>query len=272
MTENDDRTPADQSPTCSSTYPSASSSRPRRCCPSLRARSRPRTRNARLFGQFAVRQGEAEVRRRLASSSRPPGSCGRSASCRVTTRIATALAKLTRPAPAPLRCGPTILGGQGRTSRAGTRRRRPRHTDYDSLSASRMVTRPGLTSTSSRRSVPTRWRTAAARRSSTRSSSYNSDDRRSVPRHCARGGSRTAAEADIPQVATLWRSLPRRKLGQKGGALWAAARAARAAGGDVAVGPGPARPRGGRGDARRGGGGLRRGARPRRFWTAGCWA
>ena len=66
MTENDDRTPADQLADLLVYIPIGLFFEAPTLLPKLAEQGRVHTRNARLFGQFAVRQGEAEVRRRLA--------------------------------------------------------------------------------------------------------------------------------------------------------------------------------------------------------------
>jgi len=150
VTENDDRTPADQLADLLVYAPIGLFFEAPALLPKLAEQGRVHTRNARLFGQFAVRQGEAEVRRRLAEFEEQ------------TTGLLRALGVLPggdqdrgddgaggADAPAPER-------GAARSDRspaATVEQAEPGPdvadlaiTDYDSLSASHVVTRlPGLT-------------------------------------------------------------------------------------------------------------------------------
>ena len=117
--------------------------------PKLAEQGRVHARNARLFGQFAVRQGEAELRRRVAGFEQQTSGLLRALGVLPDER---SHATVDRAPPA---------GRDGAASRAaGTRAReaapQPTEagpdvadlaiTDYDSLSASQVVTRlPGLT-------------------------------------------------------------------------------------------------------------------------------
>jgi hypothetical protein len=150
VTDNDDRTPADQLADLLVYIPIGLFFEAPTLLPKLAEQGRVHTRNARLFGQFAVRQGEAEVRRRLAGFEEQ------------TTGLLRALGVLPS--------DDTDRGGDGAgqadapaPTRAAVRPdRSPAATvepaepgpdvadlaipDYDSLSASHVVTRlPGLT-------------------------------------------------------------------------------------------------------------------------------
>jgi hypothetical protein len=149
VTENDDRTPADQLADLLVYIPIGLFFEAPTLLPKLAEQGRVHTRNARLFGQFAVRQGEAEVRRRLAGLEEQ------------TTGLLRALGVLPGDdtdrgdgaggvdAPAPERAAV-------RSDRSPAARIEPAEPgpdvadlaipDYDSLSASHVVTRlPGLT-------------------------------------------------------------------------------------------------------------------------------
>lgn len=149
MTDNDDRTPADQLADLLVYIPIGLFFEAPTLLPKLAEQGRVHTRNARLFGQFAVRQGEAEVRRRLAGFEEQ------------TTGLLRALGVLPSDdtdrgggagqadAPAPARAAV-------RPDRSPAARVEPAEPgpdvadlaipDYDSLSASHVVTRlPGLT-------------------------------------------------------------------------------------------------------------------------------
>ncbi len=133
--------------------------------PKLAEKGRVQARNARLFGQFAVRHGEAEVRRRVSgleeqatgllrmfgvlddpesdhqstggSAAETASADGRSASpAAATGRIETVAAPVTVPA----------ASGNGHAPSAPPAVADLAITDYDSLSASQVVTRlEGLT-------------------------------------------------------------------------------------------------------------------------------
>ena len=147
MTENDDRTPADQLADLLVYVPIGLFFEAPTLLPKLAEQGRVHTRNARLFGQFAVRQGEAEVRRRLAGFEEQ------------TTALLRAFGVLPgddndrsgdgADAPAPER----TVARSNRSPAATAEPAEPGPdvadlaiTDYDSLSASQVVTRlPGLT-------------------------------------------------------------------------------------------------------------------------------
>jgi hypothetical protein len=147
VTDNDERTPADQLADLLVYVPIGLFFEAPTLLPKLAEQGRVHTRNARLFGQFAVRQGEAEVRRRLAGFEEQ------------TTGLLRALGLL--PADDEDRGGdgtdmrapePTAgRAGRGLTTAAVPTDPGPdvadlAITDYDSLSASQVVTRlPGLT-------------------------------------------------------------------------------------------------------------------------------
>jgi hypothetical protein len=149
VTENDDRTPADQLADLLVYAPIGLFFEAPTLLPKLAEQGRVHTRNARLFGQFAVRQGEAEVRRRLAGFEEQ------------TTGLLRALGLL--PADdedqGPGSGGVDTLaperaaGLSDGSAAASTETSGPlidvadlAITDYDSLSASQVVTRlPGLT-------------------------------------------------------------------------------------------------------------------------------
>ncbi|MGH9216341.1 MAG: hypothetical protein ACRDZS_08805, partial [Acidimicrobiales bacterium] len=114
--------------------------------PKLAEQGRVHTRNARLFGQFAVRQGEAEVRRRLAGFEQTTGllralgllpdddqdRTGDATHTRAPERAASRSDRTTAVAEEAAEPGPDVADLA--------------ITDYDSLSASQVVTRlPGLT-------------------------------------------------------------------------------------------------------------------------------
>jgi hypothetical protein len=150
VTENDDRTPADQLADLLVYAPIGLFFEAPTLLPKLAEQGRVHTRNARLFGQFAVRQGEAEMRRRLAELEEQ------------TTGILRALRVL--PGDDEVRRGGDADGtgaparqheaAQPEPSLAAAVEAAERGpdvadlaiTDYDSLSASQVVTRlPGLT-------------------------------------------------------------------------------------------------------------------------------
>jgi hypothetical protein len=153
VTESDDKTPVDQIADMLLYAPIGLFFEAPSLLPKLAEQGRVHARNARLFGQLAVRQGEAEVRRRLADfeeqttgllrafgvlpddrrdgAERAERADGESASTPRAT--ATGPASVTPgPVAAPAAPGPDV-GDLAIT-------------DYDSLSASHVVTRlPGLT-------------------------------------------------------------------------------------------------------------------------------
>lgn len=147
MTENDDRTPADQLADLLVYAPIGLFFEAPTLLPKLAEQGRVHTRNARLFGQFAVRQGEAEVRRRLAGFEEqttgllralgllPDDDQGRStdgADTSASERTAARSDRAPDVVPQPAEPGPDVADLA--------------ITDYDSLSASQVVTRlPGLT-------------------------------------------------------------------------------------------------------------------------------
>ncbi|MGH9287073.1 MAG: hypothetical protein ACRD0V_02045, partial [Acidimicrobiales bacterium] len=73
MTEGEDRSPVDQIADLLVYVPIGLFFEAPTLLPKLAEQGRVHTRNARLFGQFAVRQGEAEVRRRLAGFEQTTG-------------------------------------------------------------------------------------------------------------------------------------------------------------------------------------------------------
>jgi hypothetical protein len=149
VTENDDRTPADQIADLLVYAPIGLFFEAPTLLPKLAEQGRVHTRNARLFGQFAVRQGEAEVRRRLAGFEEQ------------TTVLLRAFGLLPTddedhgPSSGGLdTLAPERAAGLADPSAAAsTEMSEPlvdvadlAITDYDSLSASQVVTRlPGLT-------------------------------------------------------------------------------------------------------------------------------
>jgi hypothetical protein len=150
VTENDDRTPADQLADLLVYAPIGLFFEAPTLLPKLAEQGRVHTRNARLFGQFAVRQGEAEVRRRLAGFEEQ------------TTGLLRALGVLPGDdedrgddgaaragAPAPARAAARMERSQPTVAQPvapGPDVADLAITDYDSLSASQVVTRlPGLT-------------------------------------------------------------------------------------------------------------------------------
>jgi hypothetical protein len=149
VTDNDDRTPADQLADLLVYIPIGLFFEAPTLLPKLAEQGRVHTRNARLFGQFAVRQGEAEVRRRLAGLEEQTtgllralgvlpgddtdrgddGADGASAPTRERVAVRSDRSPAARVEPAP---GPHVADLA--------------IPDYDSLSASHVVTRlPGLT-------------------------------------------------------------------------------------------------------------------------------
>ncbi|MGH9227718.1 MAG: hypothetical protein ACRD07_03125 [Acidimicrobiales bacterium] len=156
MTENDDRTPADQLADQLADLlvyaPIGLFFEAPTLLPKLAEQGRVYTRNARLFGQFAVRQGEAEVRRRLAGVEEqttallralgvlPDDDQDRSTDgteTRSRERAATRSDRSPAAVPESAAPGPDVAG-LAVTDLAII--------DYDSLSASQVVTRlPGLT-------------------------------------------------------------------------------------------------------------------------------
>jgi hypothetical protein len=147
VTEGEDKSPVDQIADLLVYVPIGLFFEAPRLLPKLAEQGRVHTRNARLFGQFAVRQGEAEVRRRLAGFEEQ------------TTGLLRALGLL--PDDDEDRTGDTThtraavraASLSDRTTAAAEEAAEPEPdvvdlaiTDYDSLSASQVVTRlPGLT-------------------------------------------------------------------------------------------------------------------------------
>jgi hypothetical protein len=147
VTENDDRTPADQIVDLLVYAPIGLFFEAPTLLPKLAEQGRVHTRNARLFGQFAVRQGEAEMRRRLVGFEEQ------------TTGLLRALGVLPDDDQDRGTDGADMLSPE-RAARRSYRAPAPAPeqaepepdvvdlaiTDYDSLSASQVVTRlPGLT-------------------------------------------------------------------------------------------------------------------------------
>ena len=150
MTENDDRTPADQLADLLVYAPIGLFFEAPALLPKLAEQGRVHTRNARLFGQFAVRQGEAEVRRRLAGLEEqttailralgvlPDHDQDRGADGAGGAHAATAERAALRSQRSPAAIVEPAQPGPDVADLAIT--------DYDSLSASQVVTRlPGLT-------------------------------------------------------------------------------------------------------------------------------
>jgi hypothetical protein len=147
VTENDDRTPADQIVDLLVYAPIGLFFEAPTLLPKLAEQGRVHTRNARLFGQFAVRQGEAEMRRRLAGFEEQ------------TTGLLRALGVLPDDDQDRGTDGADTLSPERPASRSdrapapAPEQAEPEPdvvdlaiTDYDSLSASQVVTRlPGLT-------------------------------------------------------------------------------------------------------------------------------
>jgi hypothetical protein len=153
VTENDDRSPtdqlADQLADLLVYIPIGLFFEAPTLLPKLAEQGRVHTRNARLFGQFAVRQGEAEVRRRLAGFEEqttgllralgvlPGDDSDRGDDGARTDAPATERAAVRSDRSAPARVEPAEPGPDAADLAI---------TDYDSLSASHVVTRlPGLT-------------------------------------------------------------------------------------------------------------------------------
>src|ERR687892_639134 len=177
-----------------------------RLLPKLAEQGRVHTRNARLFGQFAVRQGEAEVRRRLAGFEEQTSGLLRALGLLPDDRGATNGAEAPAPAP-PAATSP----GAQQARQAAPRATEPGPavddlaiTDYDSLSASHVVTRlpGGRTAVRSRAQLVTAEPEAPLG---------------TAPEEAAR----TAVEADIPHLVELAGAAAEEKVRQKGGAIWA---------------------------------------------------
>ena len=148
MTERNDKTPVDQIADLFVYAPIGWFFEAPKLLPKLAEQGRVHTRNARLFGQFAVRQGEAELRRRLAGFEEQTSGLLRALGLLPDDRGATNGAEAPAPAP-PAATSP----GAQQARQAAPRATEPGPavddlaiTDYDSLSASHVVTRlPGLT-------------------------------------------------------------------------------------------------------------------------------
>jgi hypothetical protein len=146
VTDDEDKSPADQLADLLVYVPIGLFFEAPTLLPKLAEQGRVHTRNARLFGQFAVRQGEAELRRRLAGFEQQ------------TTGLLRALGLLpddedhtggTTHPPAPERTASRSVTPADVAPAApdpGPDVADLAITDYDSLSASQVVTRlPGLT-------------------------------------------------------------------------------------------------------------------------------
>jgi hypothetical protein len=147
VTKDDDKSPVDQIADLLVYVPIGLFFEAPTLLPKLAEQGRVHTRNARLFGQFAVRQGEAEVRRRLAGFEEqttgllralgmlPDDDEDRSTDGSATRAPERAVGRTdpsSQAAPGPVEPGPDVADLA--------------ITDYDSLSASQVVTRlPGLT-------------------------------------------------------------------------------------------------------------------------------
>ena len=147
MTEREDKSPVDQLADLLVYVPIGLFFEAPTLLPKLAEQGRVHTRNARLFGQFAVRQGEAEVRRRFAGFEEQ------------TTGLLRALGLLPdddqdRTGDATRTHAPERAASRSYRTPAVAREAADvgpdvaelAITDYDSLSASQVVTRlPGLT-------------------------------------------------------------------------------------------------------------------------------
>jgi hypothetical protein len=112
--------------------------------PKLAEQGRVHARNARMFGQFAVRHGEAEVRRRMGDLEEQAMGLLRLFGV-VADEPPAPVADEPAPVPAPATGAAATIGGNGRAP-AGPAVDDLAITDYDSLSASQVVTRlEGLT-------------------------------------------------------------------------------------------------------------------------------
>lgn len=147
MSEGEDRSPIDQIADLLVYVPIGLFFEAPTLLPKLAEQGRVHTRNARLFGQFAVRQGEAEVRRRLAGFEEQTTGLlralgllpdddhdlsGDATHTRVAERAAEPSDRTSATTTAVAEAGPDAIDLA--------------ITDYDSLSASQVVTRlPGLT-------------------------------------------------------------------------------------------------------------------------------
>jgi hypothetical protein len=109
--------------------------------PKLAEQGRVHVRNARLFGQFAVQHGEAELRRRLAAVEGPATGLLRAVGLLPPTGNGQS------PATRPAADGGAAPAGEADTSAESTLDAADLAiTDYDSLSATQVVQRlPGLT-------------------------------------------------------------------------------------------------------------------------------
>jgi hypothetical protein len=113
--------------------------------PKLAEQGRVHARNARLFGQFAVRHGEAEVRRRVGGLEEQA-----SGLLRLFGLVADDDAEPQSDAPSPVREVTPLVTSRGPSGNGQDPPSPPADdlaiTDYDSLSASQVVTRlEGLT-------------------------------------------------------------------------------------------------------------------------------
>jgi hypothetical protein len=113
--------------------------------PKLAEQGRVHANNARMFGQFAVRHGEAEVRRRLEELEEQAGGILRLLGLAGDEPAAEPDAPAARPRRTVVEPAATAPSGNGQTPPAPAADELA-ITDYDSLSASQVVTRlEGLT-------------------------------------------------------------------------------------------------------------------------------
>jgi hypothetical protein len=146
MTENADKSPVDQIADLFVYAPIGWFFEAPKLLPKLAEQGRVHTRNARLFGQFAVRHGEAEVRRRLAGFEEQTSGLLRALGLLPDDRNgATNGAEASPSAPSAARAARAEQAAPEATE-SGPAVDDLAITDYDSLSASHVVTRlPGLT-------------------------------------------------------------------------------------------------------------------------------
>jgi hypothetical protein len=142
VTENADKGPVDQIADLFVYAPIGWFFEAPKLLPKLAEQGRVHTRNARLFGQFAVRHGEAEVRRRLAGFEEQTSGLLRALGLLADDREASNGAEAPTSAPA----APQAPQAAPQATEPGPAVDDLAITDYDSLSASHVVTRlPGLT-------------------------------------------------------------------------------------------------------------------------------
>jgi hypothetical protein len=145
MSENADKSPVDQVADLFVYAPIGWFFEAPKLLPKLAEQGRVHTRNARLFGQFAVKQGEAEVRRRLAGFEEQASGLLRGLGLLPDDRTTTNGAEAPASAPTSAR-SPRAQQAAPQPTEPGPAADDLAITDYDSLSASHVVTRlPGLT-------------------------------------------------------------------------------------------------------------------------------